>query len=182
MAGRRLTPEEQALWNRVAQTVRPMARRALIQTAEKGGEVTPVVPVSKAIKMRQSSPVLLPPKPVRRPVDVLDSNWERRIAKGAISPDSTIDLHGHSLDAAHRRLETALSSALLKGARVLLVVTGKPRATALIGGERVRGAIRAEIGHWLGSSAHADAIASVRTAHPRHGGNGAIYVILRRYG
>jgi DNA-nicking Smr family endonuclease len=70
--------------------------------------------------------------------------------------------------------------AVAAGLRVLLVITGKPRASAKIPGEHGRGAIRAEIGHWLASSPHADAIASIRSAHPRHGGNGALYLILRR--
>ena len=49
-----------------------------------------------------------------------------------------------------------------------------------MGGQLMRGAIRAEIGDWLALSGYADAIASVRIAHPRHGGRGALYVILRR--
>lgn len=106
---------------------------------------------------------------------MLDGSWERQIRQGRLAPDIAIDLHGHSLSAAHARLDQALASARAQGMRVLLIVTGKPR-----GRETGRGAIRAEIGHWLQASPHADAIASVRTAHPRHGGDGALYVILRR--
>ena len=61
------------------------------------------------------------------------------------------------------------------GDRVLLLITGKPRA----GAER-RGAIRAAVGDWLAASRHAAAIAAVRNAHPRHGGSGALYIVLRR--
>ncbi len=117
--------------------------------------------------------------PPRVPAAVLDSGWERRIRSGAIIPDMSIDLHGHSLAAAHGRLDQAIAAALARDARVLLVVTGKPRAAPASGASR-RGAIRAEIGHWLDVSPHADRIASVRIAHPRHGGDGALYLILRR--
>ncbi len=111
---------------------------------------------------------------------MLDNSWERRIRGGTISPDMSIDLHGHSLSAAHARLNQAIAHALANNARVLLVVTGKPPKTAeKLGGSR-RGAIRGEIGHWLETSAYADRIASVRIAHPRHGGDGALYLILRR--
>lgn len=111
---------------------------------------------------------------------MLDNSWERRIRGGTISPDMSIDLHGHSLSAAHARLNQAIANALANNARVLLVVTGKPPKTAeKLGGSR-RGAIRGEIGHWLETSVYADRIASVRIAHPRHGGDGALYLILRR--
>ena len=91
-----------------------------------------------------------------------------------------IDLHGHTLSSAHAMLNQALSSALARGLRILLVITGKPPKTAAPNRESRRGAIRGEIGHWLETSPFADRIASVRQAHPRHGGDGAIYIILRR--
>lgn len=131
---------------------------------------------------RRPAPVA--PRPaVRTPADYLDDGWERRIATGALMPEMTIDLHGHTLDMAHRRLSESLARARQRGVRVMLVVTGKPRpAPAAAYGQRIRGAIRAEIGDWLALSGHADAIASIRTAHPRHGGQGALYIILRRPG
>ena len=77
-------------------------------------------------------------------------------------------------------LDQALRQARTLGARVILVVTGKPRAIPGGDGGKRRGAIRAEIGHWIDASPHRDSIASVRIAHPRHGGEGALYLILRR--
>jgi DNA-nicking Smr family endonuclease len=111
---------------------------------------------------------------------VLDSSWEKRVRSGTLTPEMAIDLHGHSLSAAHTRLSQALAFALAQGARTLLVVTGKPRKKLDNGATYHRGAIRSEIGHWLQTSPYADMIASVRVAHPRHGGDGALYVILRR--
>jgi len=99
-----------------------------------------------------------------------------------VSPDVTIDLHGHTLLGAHAHLEAGLASAILSGARLILLVTGRaPRA----GGERidgrpVRGAIRASVMDWLHGSRHAGHVAAVRNAHPRHGGAGALYIVLRR--
>lgn len=126
-------------------------------------------------------PALAPlPQPARKPAPVLDDRWEKQIKRGALVPEMTIDLHGHSLSAAHVRLDQALAAARAHDVRILLVVTGKPRPARENGAVGQRGAIRAEIGHWLDSSPHADAIASVRPAHPRHGGSGALYIILRR--
>ncbi len=125
-----------------------------------------------------SSPT--PTPPARAPSAVLDSGWERRIRSGNLAPDMAIDLHGHTLAAAHARLNQALAAAWARDVRVLLVVTGKPPKSASSGNGSRRGAIRGEIGHWLETSSFADRIASVRIAHQRHGGDGALYVILRR--
>ena len=99
-----------------------------------------------------------------------------RLRRGIVQPDRTIDLHGHTLATAHGALDHALARAVAEDVRVLLVVTGKPPKPD----SRGRGLIRANIGDWLGTSGYRDRIAAVRNAHPRHGGAGALYVILRR--
>jgi DNA-nicking Smr family endonuclease len=97
-----------------------------------------------------------------------------------LSPDFTLDLHGHTLAAAHQRLDHGLTQAKALGARVVLLVTGKPRPTeAADRGER-RGAIRAKVLDWLAAGPHASSIAAVRNAHRRHGGEGALYLVMKR--
>lgn len=117
-----------------------------------------------------------------RPLDRhgLDGSWERKLAKAEISPDFTLDLHGHSLDAAHARLEHGLMQAVTMGARLVLVITGKPRPVEAADRGGRRGAIRAKLLDWLAHGSHASRIAAVRGAHPRHGGAGAVYVVLKR--
>jgi DNA-nicking Smr family endonuclease len=98
-----------------------------------------------------------------------------------LSPDFTLDLHGHTLAQAHHRLDHGLTQAKALGARVVLLITGKPRATeAADRGER-RGAIRAKVLDWLAAGPHASSIAAVRHAHRRHGGEGALYLVLKRF-
>ncbi|WP_414714075.1 Smr/MutS family protein [Sphingomonas sp.] len=114
-----------------------------------------------------------------RSANTLDGSWDRQLSRGLVAPESAIDLHGHSLASAYDRLDRGLEQAIAQGDRVLLLVTGKPpRAES----ERphVRGAIRAAVGDWLAGSRHAGRIAAVRNAHPRHGGSGALYIVLRR--
>ena len=92
-------------------------------------------------------------------------------------PDRTLDLHGHSLDGAWTAIDRALEQAIASGSRVLLLITGHaPRGRAPV----ERGKIRAAVHDWLAVSRHARHIAAVRSAHPRHGGGGSLYVILRR--
>jgi DNA-nicking Smr family endonuclease len=110
------------------------------------------------------------------PSNTLDGSWDRRLSRGLVSPDLAVDLHGHSLDAAYRTLDAGLEAAIVRGIRVLLLVTGKPREPG-----SGRGAIRAAVGDWLAASRHSAAIAAVRGAHPRHGGTGALYIVLKRH-
>ena len=101
-------------------------------------------------------------------------------ARQSTSPDFTLDLHGHTLEQAHVRLDAGLSQARAMDARLVLVITGKPRPVdAADRGER-RGAIRAKLLDWLAVGPHASAIAAVRPANRRPGGEGALYLVLRR--
>jgi DNA-nicking Smr family endonuclease len=118
----------------------------------------------------------------RRPLDRhgLDGSWERKLAKAEIAPDFTLDLHGHTLDAAHARLNGGLALAIAQQARVVLVITGRPRPVDAADRGSRRGAIRAKLLDWLAAGPHAARIAAVRPAHQRHGGSGAVYVVLKR--
>jgi DNA-nicking Smr family endonuclease len=117
------------------------------------------------------------PKPKPQPGETLDSTWDRRLSRGLLQPDLSVDLHGHNLANAYDLLDRKLEQAIAMELRVLLLITGKPPV-----GEPpiARGRIRAAVGDWLAASRHAGAIAAVRGAHPRHGGAGALYIILRR--
>ena len=185
-APRRLAPDEAELWHRVAKTVTPMAGQRLppSPSGERPG-AGPVRP--RSVPLETTAPTPTPPLRGRgsepRPLDRhgLDASWERKLARGIVSPDFTLDLHGHTLDSAHARLEHGLSQALAHGARVVLLVTGRarPAESHAARGER-RGAIRAKFLDWLAHGPHASRIASVRGAHPRHGGAGAVYIVLKR--
>lgn len=110
----------------------------------------------------------------------LDGHWERRLNKGQVAPDMTVDLHGHNLSAAYSRMDGALAQAQAAQMRVLLLITGKARPAVPGTDGRPRGAIRRAMQDWLSASRHAGNIAAVRNAHPRHGGDGALYIILKR--
>lgn len=189
MAERRLTPEEAALWRRVMATVRPsrpappkpIATPPPAPTAEQGRSAKATAKPAASQRTRPASapaPVvgLHPPA---RPGTTLDGSWDRKLATGSVAPDSTIDLHGHTLQTAYIVLDAGLDHAIARGDRILLLITGRPPRPE---SERphARGRIREAVGDWLAASRHAANIASVRGAHPRHGGAGALYIVLRR--
>lgn len=167
---RKLSAEEQALWNRVVETVRPLRPVAITE------QVAPAAPAPKATTPRPPASKVVPPARQSGPGTTLDGNWDKRLARGAVPPDASLDLHGHNLDTAWTALDRALERAIQRGDRLLLLITGKPPSEA----KGKRGAIRAAIDDWLHVSRHAADIAAVRGAHPRHGGAGALYVIFRK--
>lgn len=181
---RGLSAAEAALWARVASTVEPIhpeRNKAPVATLAPASPPPPPGP-----RLRGRTPPALvrpaPAPPPPRPLDRhgLDGSWERKLGKAQIAPDLTLDLHGHTLDAAHARLDAGLAQAVAMGARLLLVITGKPRPVAAADRGERRGAIRAKLLDWLAAGPYASRIAAVRPAHQRHGGSGALYVVLRR--
>ncbi|HEX8402781.1 MAG TPA: Smr/MutS family protein [Allosphingosinicella sp.] len=155
-------------------TVRPLHQQAA-PIAPLPEPAAPPPPLVSRPAPARAKPV---PKAVPRPGETLDGTWDRRLSRGLVQPDLSVDLHGHNLAAAYDLLDRKLEQAIATEARVILLITGKPPSD-----DRrpvARGAIRAAVGDWLGASRHAGAIAAVRGAHPRHGGAGALYIVLRR--
>jgi DNA-nicking Smr family endonuclease len=168
---RSLSPDEAALWQRVTATIRPLSR-IVDESAPQSEEPQVKATVSTGVRR----PAQAPARPAG-PGQTLDGSWDRRLGKGAIDPDRTIDLHGHTLDRAWAAIDRGLEQAINRGERVVLLITGHARA-----GEPPvqRGRIRAAVHDWLAASRHASEIAAVRGAHRRHGGGGSLYLILRR--
>jgi DNA-nicking Smr family endonuclease len=135
-------------------------------------------------KRPAASPAPPRPAPVT-PTETLDTSWDRQISSGRIVPDLVIDLHGLRREAARRLLYQRVVDASERGLRVILIITGKgsqpgPAPADLMEGRPARGAIRADLPRWLGEEGLSGRIAAVRRAHPRHGGAGAAYLILKR--
>lgn len=187
---RGLTAGEQAAWAHLAASVKPLpgkkrptppAKREAEQPKVAGG-ASPAAPSAKpksAPKQRRTPPAPSPPPAIP---GALDSHWERRMKGGRLDPDLTLDLHGHTLDTAYDRIMAGLDQARMMDARVVLVIAGRERPVDPADRMERRGAIRAKLLDWLAASRHAGAIAAVRRAHIRHGGEGALYLILKRRG
>ena len=175
---RRLSAEERALWRKVVATVRPLAG-APPPDPEPQTDVQAKAP---APHPPARPPITRPSTRKAQPGTTLDSTWDRRLSRGLVAPDRIVDLHGHGLASAYATLDSRLDAAIGAGDRLVLLITGKPPAEHGRHAVRpaVRGAIRQAVGDWLAASRHAADIAAVRSAHPRHGGAGALYIVLRR--
>ncbi|MCY7397717.1 MAG: Smr/MutS family protein [Sphingomonas bacterium] len=177
---RTLSADEAALWARVAATIRPLSRELVAEPVAPALATAPAATAPKAPRGRVPAlrnPVAAPVARASLQTATLDGSWDKGLRSGTISPDRTLDLHGHHLDGAWSAIDHTLERAIAAGDRVVLLITGHERR-----GEPpvVRGRIRAAVHDWLASSRHAGQIAAVRAAHRRHGGGGSLYIILRR--
>jgi len=169
------TPEDRALWDTVAKSVKPLKRR----TEAAAGEANPEPPRTDK---RATGPK--PPVAARRTTDPprlapLDRRLRARIGKGAVAIDARVDLHGLTQAAAHQRLRRFLADSQAADAKLVLVITGKGRpddAQAL--GEQ-RGVLRRLVPIWLASAELRSFVVGYEVAGRSHGGEGALYVRIR---
>lgn len=145
---------------------------------------TPVpVRPTKSVRPRPSS-ALASQAPIAVPT--VDRRKARRIAAGAIEIEARLDLHGLTQSIAHGRLVAFLHSSAAQGLRTVLVITGKGASrqpTSLRGGWREDedvGILRRSVPRWLAEPPLRALVIGCQVAAPRHGGDGALYVLLRR--
>jgi DNA-nicking Smr family endonuclease len=163
---RRLTPDERRIWSRVARTVRLAPGRAV--DPEEAEAPPPVLSGSQPLLAPQAQPQK--PKS-HRPTPPEDLSGQRRIRRGQNEIDARIDLHGHTQDTAHREVIDFILRQASLGARCVLVITGKGRLGT--------GVLRARLFDWIADPDLRPFIAGYASAHPRHGGSGAVYLFLR---
>lgn len=184
MSRRGLEDQEKALWGRVIASVTPLHPVRSVPIKKTVAVKSPPAPMAKQKAIATKPAAALPVKAASikagiSPPNNLDGSWDRRINKGVIIPDVSVDLHGSGLSGAYARLDGALEQAIAQRMRVILLVTGKARSHDRATGQG-RGAIASVVRDWLASSRHASSISAVRGAHPRHGGTGALYIVLKR--
>ncbi len=164
--------DDARLWAVIAATVRPLPGRSLPARLPQPGANT----ASKAPPRRvgiATATVKAPPKAVTHgPLQPIEPNRRRRLDLGREPMAASLDLHGLSREAAHARLTAFVQSRWAAGARAILVITGK--------GPRGDGVLRREVPEWLAQPPLREIVAGMSEAHPKRGGAGAIYVVLRR--
>jgi DNA-nicking Smr family endonuclease len=172
---RALTADEHELWSRVTRAVAPLGRTRPHREAEPEGiEPEPVkrAPPSPAMPASRTPP---PPAPALAP---FDRRLKQRLARGREAIDASIDLHGLTQAEAHAALVRFLRLARADDARLVLVITGKGARNEGFAAER--GVLRRQVPLWLKSSELRDYVIGFDAAHAAHGGDGALYVRIRR--
>ena len=110
-----------------------------------------------------------------KPPSGISANQADKLKKGKIRPEKTFDLHGYTQFRAHNYINEELLKCYNKNIRSILIITGKK-----FGKSGAEGVLKKEVPRWLNLSPLRDIILMTSWAMPRDGGEGALYVLLRR--
>ena len=175
--GRRLSEEETKLWRGVVKSVAPLRKR-VAAAAPKTDDHPPSPPKPAPKKLSSAAPVRLiaqPKPPSPPPLAPLDRKTKSRIARGTHAIDARLDLHGYTQAEAHDALLRFLRRARDKGAGVVLVITGKGGR-----GDGERGVLNRAVPMWLTLPEFREYVVGFDAAAISHGGEGALYVRVRK--
>lgn len=166
---RALSGEERALWRAVTREIKPLRARKIVDQEAMAVSAPP----APAKPSRKKTPA--PAPPAKTPaLSPLDRRARQRVARGVTGIDARIDLHGMTQERAHAALLRFVRNAQANDAKLLLVITGKGAR------EGERGVLRRVVPQWLALPDMRAFVVGFETASIRHGGEGALYVRVRR--
>jgi DNA-nicking Smr family endonuclease len=179
MAKRTPSPEESELWRTAMRDAKPLKRQ---RPAAKKAAVPPPAPAESpppAPSKRLPPPPPAPPLPSPPELEPgrfagVDKRLADRLRRGQLPIEGMLDLHGLTQEEAHRQLDAFLALSANAGRRCVLVITGK-------GAWRSESGILKEMApRWLNEAPNRGRVLAIANAQPRHGGSGALYVLLKR--
>ncbi len=181
-----LKDEDLALWQHVTRDAKPLAKREPPPARPKAPDAPPEPKAKKETEPARPLPRPRPVAPVRRAEPELehgraagvDRRRTERLRRGRLPVEARLDLHGYTQDQAHGALGDFLGEVQARGLRCVLVITGKGTTTEAAMG--TGGVLRAQVPRWLNEPANRARVLAFDYAQPKHGGLGAIYVLLRR--
>ena len=199
--GRKLVADEDAdVWSYTAQSIEPLkkVKGRFHPASERSGDVPPRARVkidvdrAKAKPLKAAAVKLAPPPPPLKPkapppIAAFDRKKVRKIRSGQVDIEARIDLHGMRQDEAHVALVSFLHRCQGKGQRWVLVITGKGKVSDRdddapfdMTWQRERGVLKRNVPRWLDEPGLRSLVVSYTLAAIRHGGDGALYVHLRK--
>ncbi len=173
---RDLNSEDLKIWRFVTRNVNPLHDMPRHPAEDQASDEPPQRAHNPTALVSESGKQTIPRAPAPLALGSMvdmDRRTAQRFKRGEMAVDGRIDLHGLSLDQAHGALMAFMRGAYARGARCVVVVTGKGK------GDQV-GKIRKETPHWLNQAALRSMIVAVTEARPGQGGAGALYVLLKR--
>jgi DNA-nicking Smr family endonuclease len=175
---RSLSEEERALWESVAKQTKPLRKKPRAAKPE----TVEAASVPKAVTLPKppaSAKILRAPKPeapAAPPLAPLGRRERSQLSRGKKQIDARLDLHGLTQTRAHHALSGFLHRAHHDGLTFVLIITGKGK----MGTESERGVLRRQVPHWLSLPEFRSLVVGFEEAHIGHGGEGALYVRIRR--
>lgn len=176
MSRRRLSEDERTLWTIVTKTITPLSKRAAVDdepaAPSKSAPPAPAKTRSKPIVLPSYTPA--PPPPPASALVPLGRKLKKRVARGSHDIDGRLDLHGLTQAEAHHALLRFLRTGQERGARIVLIITGKGD------GSGERGVLKRQVPMWLRLPEFRSCIVGFEDAAHGHGGTGALYVRIKR--
>ena len=171
-----MTPEDQSLWNYVTSDVKPLRSHSNKVKLSK-------IKKNQVKRTSRNSQTLVPRETLEKKAALfkygrapgLDKRTRTRMRRGQITIEDQLDLHGMTQTEAHQKLTQFIQTSYANGRRSLLVITGKGR-----GSESSRGVLRNAVPQWLNQPSLSEFIKAFDYASRSDGGEGALYVLLRR--
>lgn len=180
-----LSPEDKALWEHVTQSVRRvqtdlMSAASLDQTLEPNRPEDEETPKRKKMRAPLAQPTPVKPKPSAPSMSHgaapgMDRRTAQRLKRGKLDIEGTLDLHGYTQTKAHQALSRFLQTGFETGRRTVLIITGK--------GDRLGGrpgVLKDAVPGWFNEMPMRQWVAGFSYAAPKDGGNGALYVRIKR--
>jgi len=174
--------EDALLWNKVVEDIIPLKGKQN-DGFSVDRSVSEVVRKSrKKLRKREETSTDVPVKASPARLDSgrheVDRRTLDRLKRGKITIEARLDLHGMSQIQAHEALERFILRMYAQGRRCVLVITGKgvPRSSDA----QKTGVLKQRVPEWLREPALHDVVLKVHPARPKDGGEGALYVFLRR--
>jgi DNA-nicking Smr family endonuclease len=158
--------EERALWRETMRGVKPLRPAppdetvALAPKPKRESKSRRVPAVAK--------PAASPSARAAKTIGTLDRRTAARLKRGTLPLEAKLDLHGMTQAEAHHALTRFIARAQKHGSRAVMVITGKS------------GVLHGAVPRWLAEGENRDRILAIRRAHAQHGGEGALYLLLRR--
>ncbi len=187
---RHLSDGERTLWREVTRSVRPLRRVRVKADAAEAEAASPKglsksSPKPASVPKPETSARATPARPVAQPkpkpapgLAPIERRQKKRLARGTEPIDARLDLHGCTQSEAHVALLQFLRRAQHNDARYVLVITGKGRAGN--DGLRETGVLKRQVPLWLAMPEFRGYVVGFEDAAAGHGGEGALYVRMRR--
>jgi DNA-nicking Smr family endonuclease len=175
---RALSEEERTLWDSVARQVKPLRKKPRLAKAQVSEQAPPTI-ARPAGSPQPIAPVPgpKPVSPAAPPLAPIGRRERSRLSRGKSEIDARLDLHGMTQIRAHRALFGFLQRAHREGLTFVLIITGKGKAGSL---DAERGVLRRQVPLWLSLPEFRSLVIGFEEAHIGHGGEGALYVRIRR--
>ncbi len=181
--------EDLALWKHVTRDAKPLTKREPPPARPAPAEAPPAKAGPETEKQTKPARARPRPRPVTLPRRAepalehgraagVDRRRAERLRRGRLPVEARLDLHGYTQGQAHSALYHFLGEAQVRGLRCVLVITGKGTTTESAMG--AGGVLRAQLPRWLNEPTNRARVLAFDYAQPKHGGLGAIYVLLRR--